>query len=45
MLKRLLSLVLVVTLILGVTLTTFAASKDIDIFLDGKKILGQAYVN
>ncbi|MBU5427598.1 serine hydrolase [Tissierella pigra] len=43
--KRLLSFILTITLIFGMTVTTFAASGDINIFVNGKEISNDAYVN
>lgn len=43
--KRLLSFILTITLIFGMTVTTFAASGDINIFVNGKEVSNDAYVN
>ena len=43
--KKLLSFILTITLIFGMTVTTFAASGDINIFVNGKEISNDAYVN
>ncbi|WMM23928.1 serine hydrolase [Tissierella sp. MB52-C2] len=43
--KRLLSVVLTITLIFGMTVTTFGASEDIDISLNGKEVSNETYVN
>jgi CubicO group peptidase (beta-lactamase class C family) len=43
--KRLLSVVLTITLIFGMTVTTFGASEGIDISLNGKEVSNETYVN
>lgn len=45
MLKRLLSLILVITMIFGVAITTFGVSQPISISLNGAKFTGEAYIN
>lgn len=45
MLKRLLSVILVITMIFGVTITAFGASQPINISLNGIEVSKEAYMN
>jgi len=43
--KRLLSLILIITMVFGVTMTGFAAPQPINISLNGAEFTGEAYIN